>query len=81
MGYDSWRSNMQPTFFENWKAIARIECYAQSVGPQRSHDASITSLLRENDITTSFERNTDVVIVSCARWFTSNFSMLSLFHL
>ena len=35
---------------------------------QRAHDAMITSLLRQNDVATSFCRNNDVIIVSCARW-------------
>ena len=35
---------------------------------QWTHIAIITSLLRQNDITTSFWCNSDVIIVSCVRW-------------
>ena len=35
---------------------------------QRTHGAIITSLLRQNDIATSFLRNIDVIIASCFRW-------------
>ena len=35
---------------------------------QRTHDVIITSLLRQNDVATSFWRNNDVVITSCVRW-------------
>ena len=35
---------------------------------QRPHDAIITPLLRQNDVATSFWRNNNVVIASCARW-------------
>ena len=35
---------------------------------QRTHDVIITSLLRQNDVTTSFWRNNDVIIMSCIRW-------------
>ena len=33
---------------------------------QRTHDAIMTSLLRQNNVATSFWRNNDVVIASCA---------------
>ena len=35
---------------------------------QRAHDVIITSLLRQNDVTTSFWRKNDVTITSCVRW-------------
>ena len=35
---------------------------------QRTHDATITSLLRKNDAITSFWRNNDVVVPSRVRW-------------
>ena len=35
---------------------------------QRAQDVTITSLLRENDVTTSFWRKNDVTITSCVRW-------------
>ena len=37
---------------------------------ERTHNAIITSLLRPNDVTTSFERNDDVNIALCVRWDT-----------
>ena len=43
----------------------------RSVGrivPQWTRDAIITSLLRQNDIATSFWRYNDVIITSCVRW-------------
>ena len=35
---------------------------------QWTHDVMITSLLRQNDVATSFWRNNDVIITSCVRW-------------
>ena len=35
---------------------------------QWAHDVMITSLLRQNDVTTSFWRNTGVIIASCVLW-------------
>ena len=35
---------------------------------QRTHDAIITSLWRQNDVMTSFWRNNDVIIASYVRW-------------
>ena len=35
---------------------------------QRTRDAIMTSLLRQNDVATSFWRNNDVIIVSRVRW-------------
>ena len=32
------------------------------------HDEIITLLLRQNDVTTSFRRNNDVIITTCVRW-------------
>ena len=36
--------------------------------PQRTHDVKITSLLRQNDVATSFWRHNDVILASCVRW-------------
>ena len=36
--------------------------------PQRTHDVMIKSLLRQNDVATSFWRYDDVTITSCVRW-------------
>ena len=41
---------------------------------QRTQDAMITSLLRQNDVAT-FWRDNDVIITSCARWDTSSWAM------
>ena len=35
---------------------------------QRTHDVKVTSSLRENEIATSFWRNSDVIFGSCVRW-------------
>ena len=35
---------------------------------QRAHGVIMTSLLRQNDVATSFWRNDDVISVSCVRW-------------
>ena len=35
---------------------------------QQAHNATTTSLLRQNDVTTWFWRNNDVIITLCARW-------------
>ena len=35
---------------------------------KRAHDAIITPLLRQNDVATSFWRNDDLAIASCAYW-------------
>ena len=35
---------------------------------QRTRDAIIASLLRQNDVATSFWRNNDVIIARCVRW-------------
>ena len=42
--------------------------YEQKTDTQWAHDAIITSLLRQNDVATSFWRKNDVIIASCARW-------------
>ena len=39
----------------------------RTIYTQRSHDAKITSLWRQNGVTTSFWRHNDVIIASCAR--------------
>ena len=36
--------------------------------PQRTHDAILTSLWRQNDVVTSFWRHNDVIITLCACW-------------
>ena len=43
-------------------SLSRARCISQ-----RTHDELITSLLRQNDVATSFWRNHDVIITSCAR--------------
>ena len=35
---------------------------------QRIHDVMITSLLRQNDVATSFWRNDDISLASCVPW-------------
>ena len=35
---------------------------------QRTHDVIIMSLLRQNDVVTSFCCNNDVIIASCVHW-------------
>ena len=40
--------------------------------PQLTHDAIKTSILRQNDVVTSFWRNNGVIIALCARWDTCN---------
>ena len=53
----------------NWRLFARkavgVTLFAS---PQRTHAAIITSLLRENDVATSFSHNNDVIIAACVRW-------------
>ena len=43
-----------------------------------AHDVTITSLLRQNDVATSFWRNNDVIITSCVRWDVKRFWRRSL---
>ena len=40
---------------------------------QRTHDVIMTSVSRQNDLKTSFWRNTDVIITSCVRWEQTNY--------
>ena len=47
--------------------IRVMEKYAS----KRTHNAIITSFLREDDVVTSFSRNNDVIIASLVRWVTS----------
>ena len=47
----------------------------------RAHDAITTSLLRQNDVATSFWRNNDVIISSCARWDQQKFGLGKLFEI
>ena len=55
--------------------IRHFICFAATVifipASQRTHDAMITSLLRQNDVATSFWRNNDVIIAPGALWYTS----------
>ena len=37
-------------------------------GPQRAHDAIMTSLWRQSDVATSFARHNYVIIAPCVRW-------------
>ena len=46
------------------------------IPPQRTHNVKITSLLRLNDVVTSFRRNNDVIFTSCVRWAKSRLSVL-----
>ena len=50
----------------------REESKSVSILSQRTHDAITPSLLRQNDFTTSFWRNNDVIIASCMHWDVSN---------
>ena len=43
------------------------ECFVQACA-QRSHDMIISSLIRQNDVVTSFWHNDDVIITVCVRW-------------
>ena len=45
---------------------------------QRTHDAIITPLLRQNDVTTSFWCNNNVIIASCVRWADANLNRTHL---
>ena len=50
---------------------------------QQAHDAITTSFLHQNDVATSFWRNNDVLIVSCAcweqaGWWLKNYVVLSI---
>ena len=55
-----------------WLERKTSSCHSEIMLPlitaQRTHDAMITSLLRQNDVTASFCRNDDVIITSCVRW-------------
>ena len=39
--------------------------------PTDTHDATIASLLRQNDVAVPFEWNNDVILMSCVRWDTA----------
>ena len=57
------------SFSRNDNVLSRYVPVAWSVlTTQRTHDAIITSLLRQNDVATSFWRNNDVIIASRVRW-------------
>ena len=52
--------------FTRQHAIIKIEWRPMMVSvSQRTRDAITTSLLRRNDVSTSFRRNYDVIIASC----------------
>ena len=44
----------------------------QQSPPQRAHGTIITSVLCQNDVTTSFWRYNDVIIAACVRWNGNN---------
>ena len=46
----------------------------------RTHDATITSLWRQNDVATSFWRHNYVIIASCVRWVLILFDELGNFR-
>ena len=54
-------------YVSSWyMAVVTYPYYADT--SQRTHDGIITSLLSQNDVATSFRRNNNVIITSCARW-------------
>ena len=56
-------------FTETLKLVSNVSCkYQVTHKDQRTRDAKITSLWRQNDVATSFWRHNDVIIASCARW-------------
>ena len=55
-----------PTRHRQWVAHA-LGPHSSCVS-QRTHDAMITSLSRQNDVVTSFWRYNDVIFTPCARW-------------
>ena len=55
-GTSFWRNNIASWIQQTW------------VKTQRTYDAIITSLLRQNDVAASFWRNNDVIIAARVRW-------------
>ena len=51
-----------------WAVSAALVLHSFDETFQRTHDAIITSPLRQNDVATSFWRNNDVVIALCDHW-------------
>ena len=51
-----------PDYYEIWPTLRPPWRSAET---QRTHDGTITSLLRQNDVATSFWRNNDVIITAC----------------
>ena len=75
---------IQENAFENvvWKMTAilsRSQCVKGHNGThsttQRTHGVKITSLRRQNDITTSFWRHNYVIFKPCVRWVTVLFAI------
>ena len=62
-----WYMDFTRNFHQSLKHIKRTRWSSQ-----RTHDAIITSLLRQNDVATSFWHNNDVVIASFVRWGSGN---------
>ena len=65
--------------------IRSADCWrGPALGTLRTRDVIITLLVRQNDVPTSFWRNNDAIITSCARWgtiFIFNAKLYSiLFH-
>ena len=58
------------SWFYRWaKCPGSTKCPGRTlhIVPQRTHDAIITPLLRQNDVATSFWRNNDVIVASRVR--------------
>ena len=70
-----WSKPMMTYFADEY--ICVINWASQSY-PQRTKDAIITSLWRQNDVLTSFWRHNDVIIASCARWGSSGTWLLKV---
>ena len=68
-----YRTNGNPTFrLYHWKMFFN-KINAPYQPTQLTHDVKITSLLRQNDVATSFWRNDNVTFTSCVRWESSDF--------
>ena len=70
-----WELLVQPVKKILWKRQFRFSAWRKTdftgfTASQRAHDAITTSLLRQNDVATSFWRHNDVIITSCVRWDT-----------
>ena len=57
---------------QNWfsfRCVPKFPLWCSTIShAHRTHDAIITSLLRQNGVVTLFSRNSDVIIASCIRW-------------